>query len=95
MLEHYRSKSHLSLSDALRSVDTFRAEFASKALPGVTLTSSDVKVLIKYLERDRRAIVTSREVIKFVDEESEAEGARIMTQVDHGVLEMKTDCKNK
>ena len=30
------------------------------------------------------------EVIKFVDEESEAEGARIVTQVDHGVLEMKT-----
>ena len=55
----------------------------------MTLTLSDVKVLLQYLERDRKAIVTDRDVIKFVDESSEAEGVRLITQVDHGVLEMK------
>ncbi|KAF8480603.1 hypothetical protein JB92DRAFT_2766282 [Gautieria morchelliformis] len=88
VLEYHRSEPHLSISDSLRNLDTFRAEFAAKALPGVTLTSSDIKILLRYLERDRKAIVTDRDVIKFVDEESEAEGARLVTQVDHGVLEM-------
>ena len=46
-------------------------------------------MLIKYLERDRRSIVTDKEVVKFVDEASDTESARIVTQVDHGVLEME------
>ena len=88
-MEYHRSEPRLSISDSLRSLDTFRAEFASRALPGVTLTLSDTKVLLKYLERDRKVVVTDRDVIKFVDEESQAEGARLVTQVDHGILEMK------
>jgi charged multivesicular body protein 7 len=89
VLESYHSNVHLSISDSLRNLDTFRAEFASKALPGVTLTVADTKILLQYLERDRRVIVIDRDVIKFVDEESNAESARLVTQVDHGVLEMK------
>lgn len=89
ILRYYRSQPHLSLSDSLRSADTFRADFASKALPGTTLSPSDIKVLIKYLERDRRSIVTDKEVVKFIDTESDEEGAHIVTQVDRGVLEMK------
>ncbi|KAF8583189.1 hypothetical protein K439DRAFT_1647301 [Ramaria rubella] len=89
VLEYHRSEPQLSLTDSLHSVDTFRAEFASKALPGVVLSISDIKVLIKYLERDKGVIVTSKEVIKFIDEEADEEGARVVTQLDHGVLEMK------
>ena len=55
----------------------------------MTLTLSDTKVLLRYLERDRKAIVTDGDVIKFIDGALEAEGARLVTQVDHGVLDMK------
>lgn len=55
----------------------------------MTLTVADIKILLQYLERDRRVIVTDRDVIKFVDEESNADSARLITQVDYGVLEMK------
>ncbi|KAF8511566.1 Snf7-domain-containing protein [Hysterangium stoloniferum] len=87
--KHYRATPNLSLADSLYNMDTFRSEFASKALPNVTLSSTDVKVLIKFLERDRKVIVTEKDVLKFIDGDDEEETAKIVTQIDHGVLEMK------
>ena len=52
----------VSLADTLYSFDTFRATFASSALPGVTLSDKDLCVLVKFLERDRRAVTTENEV---------------------------------
>ncbi len=52
----------VSLADTLYSFDTFRAIFASSALPGITLSDKDLRVLIKFLERDRRAVITENEV---------------------------------
>jgi charged multivesicular body protein 7 len=48
--------------DTLYNFDSFRAAFASSALPGVTLSDKDLRVLVKYLERDRRAVITENEV---------------------------------
>jgi charged multivesicular body protein 7 len=58
-LQHRRG---VSLADTLYNFDSFRATFASSALPGVTLSDKDLFVLVKYLERDRRAVITEKEV---------------------------------
>jgi charged multivesicular body protein 7 len=52
----------VSLADTLYSFDSFRATFAASALPGVTLSDKDLRVLVKFLERDRRVVVTEKEV---------------------------------
>ncbi|KAI9455003.1 Snf7-domain-containing protein [Lactarius psammicola] len=77
----------VSLADTLYSFDSFRATFAASALPGVTLSDKDLRVLLKFLERDRRAVVTEREVIKFV---GTGFGTSEVTAVDHGALELKS-----
>ena len=97
----------VSLADTLYSFDTFRATFASSALPGVALSDKDLCVLVKFLERDRRVVITEKEVrcrnpfplhhtycyqvIKFVEASS---GTKEVTAVDHGVLELKTAVAN-
>ncbi|KAH9035493.1 Snf7-domain-containing protein [Lactarius pseudohatsudake] len=81
----------VSLADTLYSFDSFRATFASSALPGVTLSDKDLRVLLKFLERDRRAIVTEREVIKFV---GTGFSTPEITAVDHGALELKSAVAN-
>ncbi|KAH9161343.1 Snf7-domain-containing protein [Lactarius sanguifluus] len=81
----------VSLADTLYSFDSFRATFAASALPGVTLSDSDLRVLIRFLERDRRAIVTEREVIKFV---GTGFSTPEITAVDHGALELKSAVAN-
>ena len=52
----------VSLADTLYNFDTFRDTFASSALPGITLSDKDLRVLVKFLERDRRAVITENEV---------------------------------
>lgn len=52
----------VSLADNLFSFDSFRTTFAASALPGVTLSDKDLRVLIKFLERDRRVVITEKEV---------------------------------
>jgi charged multivesicular body protein 7 len=53
---------HVGLADTLYNFDEFRATFAASALPGVTLSDKDLRVLIKFLERDRRVVITENEV---------------------------------
>ncbi|EJU05330.1 hypothetical protein DACRYDRAFT_46449 [Dacryopinax primogenitus] len=86
ILEHEQSKSHLSIVDRLHNAASFLKEYREVAFPGVVLSETDVKALLKYLERDRKAIVMEKEVIKFIDEDSAEE---TITEVDRGVLEMK------
>ena len=52
----------VSLADTLYSFDSFRATFAASAFPGATLSDKDLRVLVKFLERDRRVVITDREV---------------------------------
>lgn len=85
IIEYYHSQPCLSLADSLYDIDSFREKFASHAFPDVTLSTSDIKVLVKYLERDRQVIVTAKDVIKFLEKSNNA----MVTQVDQGVLELK------
>ncbi|KLO08957.1 Snf7-domain-containing protein [Schizopora paradoxa] len=79
----------VSRADALYSFETFREAFGD-VLPDVALSNSDLKVLVKYLDRDRRVLVSDGEVIKFTDVESD----RTISVVDRGILEVKTGIAN-
>lgn len=52
----------VSLAETLYSFEGFKEEFGSMALPGVTLSDTDVKVLVKYLQRDKRVLIADKEV---------------------------------
>ncbi|EIW60360.1 uncharacterized protein TRAVEDRAFT_145680 [Trametes versicolor FP-101664 SS1] len=84
ILERQRQKSTGNFADALYNADSFREEFAGCAFEHGSLSDLDVKVLLKFLERDKRAIV----VIKFV-EQGTAESFEV-TAVDSGLLALKT-----
>jgi len=88
VIEHQRDKSTGSLADQLYDIDGFKKEFAGRALEGVVLSDLDVKVLLKYLERDKKVLVVQQGMIKF----SGVDGATAdeITAVDAGVLELKT-----
>ncbi|TFK91023.1 hypothetical protein K466DRAFT_596452 [Polyporus arcularius HHB13444] len=88
ILERQRQKSTGHLADSLYNVESFRAEFAECAHEGATLSSTDVKVVLKFLERDKGAIIVRGEVIKFVDEGT-AQTSEV-TPVDTGILALKT-----
>ncbi|EIM90317.1 uncharacterized protein STEHIDRAFT_119337 [Stereum hirsutum FP-91666 SS1] len=83
----------VSLAESLYSFEGFKEEFGSMALPGVTLSDTDVKVLVKYLQRDKRVLIADKEVVKFVDLGATAEPPEI-SAVDRGVLELKNAVAN-
>jgi len=74
----------------LYDFEGFRKEFGGKVNAGTVLSEADVKVLVKYLERDRKLVVVDKGVIKFVDEGQSAE----ITAVDRGLLELKSAVEN-
>ncbi|KZT09530.1 uncharacterized protein LAESUDRAFT_646919 [Laetiporus sulphureus 93-53] len=88
VIQRQRRKSDVSLVSSLYNMDSFRREFAGHALEGVVLSDLDLKVLVRYLERDRSIILVQKEVIKFV--EGDATQFQGITSVDEGVLELKT-----
>ncbi|KAG2078192.1 hypothetical protein BDR04DRAFT_1147864 [Suillus decipiens] len=89
-LETLRDGTGLSPADNLYTFEDFRREFGAKVLPGVVLSEIDTKVLIKFLERERRVVVQSDDVIKFVV----ASHDREITAVDRGILQLKTAARN-
>lgn len=98
----------VSLADTLYSFDSFRATFAAFAFPGVTLSDKDLRVLLKFLERDRRAIVTEGEVrprvailarqaaqcSQLIKFVGTGFGTPEVTAVDHGAFELKSAVAN-
>jgi charged multivesicular body protein 7 len=63
VLRLVRQSPVLSVTDRLWRFESFRAQFASKALPGgVVLTDRDVRVLLKFLQRDQGALVYDKDV---------------------------------
>ncbi len=100
-------KSSLTLSESLYTIESFKKYAESCAVQlgaGIkSLSDTDVKVLVKYLARDRRVIIVQGEVRLFlrinmaisnehdqVIKFAEDDAAREITSVDHGVLELKT-----
>lgn len=61
ILERQRQKSTGNFADALYNAESFRTEFAGCAFENASLSDLDVKVILKFLERDKRAIVVKGE----------------------------------
>lgn len=59
------SSGGLCLADRLYTIATFRKAFGTKVLPGVSLSETDTRVLLRYLERDRRILVQDKDVRLF------------------------------
>ena len=55
----------LCLADRLYTVAAFRKAFGNRLLPGVSLSETDIGVLLRYLERDRRVLVRDKDVRLF------------------------------
>jgi charged multivesicular body protein 7 len=62
VVELLRLSPRLGVTDRLFSFQAFRTQFASKALPGVSLTDRDLRVLLRFLQRDRRVLAFKKEV---------------------------------
>ncbi|KAJ7685376.1 Snf7-domain-containing protein [Mycena polygramma] len=77
-----------SPGDALYSFEGFKKEFAAVLSDTQeNLTDGDAKVLLRFLERDRGAVVVEKDVIKFIDPTVSA--VREVTAVDRGILELQ------
>ncbi|KAG2111664.1 Snf7-domain-containing protein [Suillus discolor] len=78
--------------DIVRSEDSYTEAEMWKKIEGdyVMLGLVDTKVLIKFLERERRVVVQNGDVIKFVS----ASHDREITAVDRGILQLKTAVRN-
>ncbi|TDL21517.1 hypothetical protein BD410DRAFT_829025 [Rickenella mellea] len=92
--EMQRKKAGVSPADELYSFESFKKLFGVNGVvfPDVSLSDTDLKVLLKFLSRDRKVIVTDKEVIKFVYESSTTN--RTITPVDSGILALKSGVEN-
>lgn len=61
-LDILRDGTGLSPADNLYTLEGFRREFGAKVLRGVVLSELDTKVLIKFLERERRVVIQNGDV---------------------------------
>lgn len=108
-LETMRDGVGLSPADNLYTFEDFRREFGAKILPGVVLSEMDTKVLIKFLERERRVVVQNDDVgvsVAYSDSLTDiditfkvikfvtASHDREITAVDRGILQLKTAVRN-
>jgi len=92
VIDAQQAKGAIGPSSALYSFASFRQEFGHHAIvhADASLSETDVRVLVKHLERDRGCVVVDKQadIIKFVEEGSSEH--ETITSVDKGVLEMAT-----
>ncbi|KAJ7273319.1 Snf7-domain-containing protein [Mycena rebaudengoi] len=75
--------------DGLYSFEGFKREFASILSEDLgLLPDGDAKLLLRFLERDRHAVVVDKDVIKFIASDNVA-AVREITAVDRGILELQ------
>ncbi|KAF5389917.1 hypothetical protein D9757_003686 [Collybiopsis confluens] len=81
-------------ADSLYSFDSFRKEFAECIMhpredESPLMSEIDMKVILRYLERDKGAVVVEDEIVKFSED-----GQHEITAVDRGILELKSAVEN-
>ena len=62
VLAHQRAKEAGAFADKLYTVESFKREFSGVVLPDIVLSDLDMKVLLKHLERDMKAVVVDGKV---------------------------------
>ncbi|GLB34835.1 putative snf7 [Lyophyllum shimeji] len=80
------------VGDRLYSFDGFRQEFGSVLGAEGSLTEGDATVLLKFLERDKKAVLFDKEVIKFLADDLSA--PREINGADRGILELRGAVQN-
>jgi charged multivesicular body protein 7 len=63
VLTHQQTKETGAYADKLYTIESFKREFSSAALPDVVLSDLDTKVLLKHLERDMKVVAVDGKVI--------------------------------
>lgn len=63
---HYKTP-RFSPLDSLYTLASFKRAFGSAALPGATLSDTDVRVLVRYLARDKQVLVFEQEVSTYLN----------------------------
>ena len=62
ILAHQRTKETGAFADKLYTVESFKREFCTVALPDVVLSDLDMKVMLKHLERDMKVVIVNGKV---------------------------------
>ena len=65
ILEQQKLSPGISLADSLYSFESFKRKFASCAVDNGVLSDLDLKVILKYLQRDKNVIVVQNDVCVF------------------------------
>ncbi|KAF7778602.1 hypothetical protein Agabi119p4_2947 [Agaricus bisporus var. burnettii] len=81
-------------ADTLYTFEGFRRSFGPIfGESNHLLNDMDARVLVKYLERERKAMILDDQVVKFFDSSVALED-RVITTVDRGILELKSAILN-
>ncbi|GAO51001.1 hypothetical protein SAICODRAFT_18526 [Saitoella complicata NRRL Y-17804] len=80
-------------TDPIYSTQTFTETFAATAVPGTTLSATDVKALLTFLSRDKGEIRIDGDTIKFKSSPG-AELPAEITEADHSVAKLHTAILN-
>lgn len=62
VVRKHEAKAGVSLADSLYNFDSFKRTFGTCAFDAKELSTLDIKVLVKFLERDRQTVVVKGEV---------------------------------
>ncbi|CAG8713204.1 462_t:CDS:2, partial [Dentiscutata heterogama] len=103
VLQHQEKHGINVVTDNLYTLSTFKAEFAAVAMPNVTLSEFDIKILITYLESERKILITdslhedvnkkeSDMIIKFRAKNLNANAKFEITSIDRGIIYIKETC---
>ncbi|KAF8643888.1 hypothetical protein AX16_008904 [Volvariella volvacea WC 439] len=88
VLERQRER-YGSASDRLYSMEGFRREFSSVLGEDTPIMNErDSRVLLRFLERDKRAIILGKDVIKFIIDDT-SDTRHEISSIDQGILEVK------
>ncbi|KAK7036496.1 hypothetical protein VNI00_011693 [Paramarasmius palmivorus] len=102
IIERQRERAGMGPGDALYTFDSFRSEFGN-CLPrhrtgegeeNDSMSELDMKVVLRYLERDKGVVVVDKDAVKFIEVRSLADKDRQITSVDRGILELKSAVDN-
>ncbi|CAG8713471.1 13984_t:CDS:2 [Gigaspora margarita] len=89
------------ITDNLYTLSSFKAEFATVAMPNVTLSDFDIKILIIYLESERKVLITGSlheddnnkdMIIKFKAKNLNANTKFEITSIDRGIIYIRETC---
>ncbi|KAG6860404.1 hypothetical protein C0995_011523 [Termitomyces sp. Mi166 len=78
--------------DRIYSMVTFRHEFGSVLGVDVVLSDGDAMILLKFLERERSALVFDKEIVKFLSDDLSDRPE--INAVDRGIIELRSAVQN-